>query len=197
MDMRELWVFGYGSLMWNPGFEHDERQVATLHGYRRSFCMHSIEHRGTPDAPGLVLALEEMTPAHCYGVAFRPSAAHAEATLAYLRERELVTDAYLERICPVALADGRTVQALTYVMDLDHVQYARGLTLEEQARIIARAVGGRGPNTEYLSATVAALREQNIADDELHALQDLVAGISPAKLPRNDLKPRSIRPHGL
>ncbi len=178
MDIRGLWVFGYGSLMWNPGFAHEERQVATLQGYRRSFCMHSIEHRGTREEPGLVLALEEMAPAHCYGVAFRPVADHADATLAYLRERELVTDAYLERVCPIELADGREVHALTYVMDLNHVQYARGLTLEEQARIIARAVGGRGPNTEYLTATVAALREQNIADDELHTLEELVSGLS-------------------
>lgn len=178
MDMRDLWVFGYGSLMWNPGFAYDARQVATLHGYRRSFCMHSVEHRGTRDAPGLVLALEEMAAAHCHGVAFLPTPAEADRTLAYLRARELVTDAYLERTCDVTLADGRTVRALTYVMDLDHVQYARGLTLEEQAAIIARAVGGRGPNTEYLSATVAALREQNIADEELHTLERLVAGIN-------------------
>lgn len=179
MDMRDLWIFGYGSLMWNPGFEHDARQVATLHGYRRSFCMHSIEHRGTREAPGLVLALEETPDAHCHGVAFLPTPAQAARTLTYLRERELVTDAYLERTCDVTLADGRRVRALTYVMDLNHVQYARGLTLEEQAVIIARAVGGRGPNTEYLTATVAALREQNIADEELHALERLVAGITP------------------
>lgn len=179
MDMQDLWVFGYGSLMWNPGFEHDDRQVATLHGYRRSFCMHSVEHRGTPEEPGLVLALEEMPLASCHGVALRATPAHAQETLAYLRARELVTDAYLERVCPVQLADGRMVQALTYVMDLGHVQYARDLTLAQQAEIIARAVGGRGPNTDYLSATVAALREQNIADDELHTLEQMVSGLTP------------------
>lgn len=177
MDMRNLWVFGYGSLMWNPGFTYDARQVATLHGYRRSFCMRSIEHRGTPEQPGLVLALEEMADAQCQGVAIRATPDEAAQTLDYLRARELVTDAYLERICPVTLADGQVVQALTYVMDLSHVQYARGLTLEEQAQIIARAVGGRGPNTDYLSATVDALREQAIADTELHTLQKMVSGL--------------------
>lgn len=178
MDMRDLWVFGYGSLMWNPGFAHLERQVATLHGYRRSFCMRSVEHRGTPERPGLVLALEETGAAFCAGVAFRPDPATAEDTLAYLRARELVTDAYLERVCPVTLNDGRTVQALTYVMDLAHVQYARGLTLDEQAEIILHASGGRGPNTEYLSATVAALHEQGIADAELADLERRVAALS-------------------
>ncbi|WP_316013867.1 gamma-glutamylcyclotransferase [Roseobacter sp. HKCCA0434] len=175
MAQGEFWVFGYGSLMWNPGFAYQERQVATLHGYRRSFCMHSIEHRGTPDRPGLVLALEEMAGASCRGVGFRVGPDHAEETLAYLRARELVTDAYLERHCPLTLDDGRQVEALTYVMDLEHAQYARDLSLDDQAAIIGRAVGGRGPNTDYLHATVAALDEQGIADEELAELARRVA----------------------
>ena len=178
MDMRGIWVFGYGSLMWNPGFAHIDRQVATLGGYRRSFCMHSVEHRGTPERPGLVLALEETGEASCSGIAFLPDPATAAQTLAGLRARELVTDAYLERVCEVDLMDGRRVRALTYVMDRDHVQYARGLTLDEQAQIISRATGGRGPNTDYLRATVAALHDQGIADEELAELERRVAALS-------------------
>lgn len=175
MDLTQLWVFGYGSLMWNPGFAHAERQVAELPGFRRSFCMRSVEHRGTPEAPGLVLALEEHAGTSCRGVAFRPEASAAEQTLAYLRERELVTSAYLETAQEVHLDDGRRVTALTYVMDPHHVQYAGGLPLAEQAEIIARSTGGRGPNADYLFATVDALKELDIADFELEELGRRVA----------------------
>ena len=162
-----MWVFGYGSLVWNPGFAPDERAIATLPGYHRSFCMRSIHHRGTPETPGLVLALVEDRAAHCTGLALSVAEGEEEAVLAYLRERELVTDAYLEKWLPVELADGRRVEAVTYVIDARHAQYCGRLDPEAQARMIARATGGRGPNTEYLFNTTAHLRELGIEDAEL------------------------------
>jgi len=162
-----MWVFGYGSLVWNPGFNVAERVIATLPDYHRSFCMRSIHHRGSEEAPGLVLALDAMEGARCHGVALSVATGEEDQTLAYLRERELVSAAYLERMLDIELADGRVVEAMTYVIDPDHVQYCGGLDLEEQARIIAAAVGGRGPNTEYLYNTAAHLHELGIRDAEL------------------------------
>ncbi|MCC5964664.1 MAG: gamma-glutamylcyclotransferase [Natronohydrobacter sp.] len=161
-----LWIFGYGSLIWEPGFAYQSRQIARLEGYHRSFCMRSIHHRGTVDSPGLVLALDE-GPGGCEGVAFEIPARIAEESLEYLRARELISAAYLERHAPVTLQDGRAVEAVTYVIDPEHDQYCAGLTLEEQAQIIARAAGGRGPNCAYLFNTAAHLAELGLCDPDL------------------------------
>lgn len=166
MSNSEMWVFGYGSLMWHPGFPYEDRVIATLPGYWRSFCMRSIHHRGTDAAPGLVLALDEHAGSECHGLAFKVSPDHHVQTLRELRERELVSSAYLERELLVSLTDGRQVNAVTYVIDPDHVQYCT-LDLHEQAGIIATAIGGRGPNTEYLYNTADHLAELGIEDDDL------------------------------
>ena len=176
--MMALWVFGYGSLLWNPGFPVAESVHATLTGYRRSFCMRSIHHRGTPEAPGLVLALDEEHEAACDGLALRAQPGTEETTLAYLRERELVSAAYYEARLPLTLQDGREVEAVTYIIDPDHVQYCGGLDLEEQARIIAQAIGGRGPNSEYLYNTASHLEHLGIPDAELHWLAHRVRGLT-------------------
>ncbi|MCR8548300.1 gamma-glutamylcyclotransferase [Salipiger sp. P9] len=177
-----LWVFGYGSLLWNPGFEVAEQAHALLPDYHRSFCMRSIHHRGTEADPGLVLALDERPGALCEGLALKAAEGQEAATLAYLRERELVSSAYLEKVLEVDLRDGRRIEAVTYVIDADHVQYCGGLPLEEQAAIIARAVGGRGPNTEYLYNTAGHLEELGIPDAELHWLRDRVRQLTDNRL---------------
>lgn len=162
-----LWVFGYGSLIWHPGFPVAERRIARLTGWHRSFCMRSIHHRGTVEHPGLVLALDRAENANCNGVAFRVEPGAEAETLATLRERELVSSAYLETHLDVTFADGGNVRALAYVIDPDHVQYCGGLPLEEQAQIILSATGGRGPNRDYLFSTVDHLHELGIADPDL------------------------------
>lgn len=169
-----MWVFGYGSLLWNPGFPVAHSMIARLDDYARSFCMRSIHHRGTEEEPGLVLALDEVTGAQCQGMALAVEAGHEGATLEYLRERELISSAYLERDLEISLQDGQIVTAVTYVIDPDHVQYCGGLPLEEQAQIIARAVGGRGPNTEYLFNTTAHLAEIGLRDPDLDWLAERV-----------------------
>lgn len=173
-----LWVFGYGSLMWEPGFAWDERVLARLDGWHRSFCMHSIHHRGTTERPGLVLALDAAEGAACNGVAYAVAPDRADQTLGYLRERELISSAYLETTLAIALADGRAVDAVTYVIDPDHVQYCGGLAREDQARIIAAATGGRGPNRDYLWNTAEHLAELGIADPELDWLSRRVRAIT-------------------
>lgn len=172
-----LWVFGYGSLLWNPGFPVAGRTLARLPDWHRSFCMRSVHHRGTPEAPGLVLALDAAEGAICNGVALAAEPGTEEATLAYLRERELVSSAYVERMLPLELSDGRQVEAVTYVIDAGHEQYCGALPLEAQARIIARATGGRGPNDEYLHNTAAHLAELGLADPDLEWLSARVQAL--------------------
>ena len=173
-----MWVFGYGSLLWNPGFEVAEQVVATLPGYARSFCMRSIHHRGTEDHPGLVLALDEEPSHACEGVALAVRAGQEAETLAYLRERELISSAYLERELAVDLIDGRRIEAVVYVINPDHVQYCGGLSLEEQAQIISNAVGGMGPNTEYLYNTAQHLTEIGLHDPDLEWLSQRVRALT-------------------
>jgi cation transport protein ChaC len=166
---ESLWVFAYGSLLWDPGFRPAEAVRARLDGYRRSFCMWSIHYRGTEESPGLVLALDAAEGVSCEGVALRPMEEEAEAVLAALRERELVSDAYEERRLLLRLADGREVEALAYVVRRAHRQYAC-VDAATQAEVIARARGQRGPNLDYLDRTAAQLAQLGIADPEIEAL---------------------------
>lgn len=161
-----LWVFGYGSLLWNPGFEPAETRRAVLTGYHRSFCMLSIHHRGTETEPGLVLALDAQEGGQCTGAAFRVNPDEEDTVLEMLRERELVSSAYFEKVLDLTLDDGTVVPALAYLIKRDHVQYCQ-FDLETQAQMIARSVGGRGPNTEYLYNTAAHLDEMKIKDSDM------------------------------
>ena len=164
-----LWVFGYGSLIWNPGFPVADRRIARAVGWHRSFCMRSIHHRGTVDDPGLVLALDRSADAFCDGLAFAVAPGAEDATIAALRERELISSAYLETTLPLTTDQG-PITALTYVIDPDHDQYCGGLPLESQAQIIARAIGGRGPNCDYLWSTASHLADLGIGDADLEWL---------------------------
>ncbi len=172
-----MWVFGYGSLLWNPGFPVARNVVATLDNYARSFCMRSIHHRGTEEKPGLVLALDEVPGATCRGMALAVADGHEQQTLDYLRERELISSAYLEKDLAITLQHGETVSAVTYVIDPHHVQYCGGLPLEEQAQIIVGAIGGRGPNTEYLFNTTDHLAEVGLHDPDLDWLANRVRAL--------------------
>jgi len=169
-----LWVFGYGSLLWDPGFTPSETARARLDGYHRSFCMLSIHHRGSKEDPGLVLALDRMRGGQCVGLALRVAEHEQERVLTELRERELISSAYYEDRVPLALDDGREIEALTYIVDTEHRQYCR-FELERQAQMIAHAVGGRGPNVDYLNNTAAHLRELGIDDAEMRWLVRRVA----------------------
>ena len=179
MDRHNTWIFGYGSLMWNPGFAPAEQVLGRLSGFARSFCMWSIHHRGSPEDPGLVLALDAEEKATCDGMAFRLPEEGFDGIIDEIRERELVSSAYLERVVRLNLRDGREVDALAYVVDRDHVQYTGQLGLERQADVIAHAVGGRGPNTDYLYSTAEHLTELGIEDPTLTKLASMVRARSP------------------
>lgn len=160
--MGDFWVFGYGSLIWNPGFAHVETSRARLSGYRRALCVRSWVHRGTQERPGLVLGLDRG--GSCVGMAFRvPGELHDEV-MSYLRERELVTHVYLERQVRLRLDDGRSVQAIAYVCDRSHQQFAAGVDAEEAIEIIRNAVGRSGDNPSYVKSTVEHLQALGIRD---------------------------------
>jgi len=167
----ELWVFGYGSLMWRTGFDYLERRQARLIGGRRALCVYSHIHRGTPERPGLVLGLDRG--GSCRGVAFRVAAEKASATLAYLQERELVTKVYKEAVRPVDLLDGTAarVRALCFLVDRSHTQYAGGLSLDEQLRLVKQGHGRSGANPEYVRETVRHMHELGIRDPALEWLE--------------------------
>jgi cation transport protein ChaC len=180
-ESGDLWVFGYGSLMWRPGFRYRERHLASLHGYHRSLCVFSHVHRGTPEMPGLVLGLDRG--GRCRGLAFGVDASDAEATLAYLREREQVTAVYLERRVRVRLDDGREVEAVTYVADRRHPQYAGRLPIEDLLRLVSQGVGVSGANPDYVRATHQQLIEMGVSDR-------ILAGIA-ARLSQGEAASRS------
>ena len=161
-DMDEFWVFGYGSLMWNPGFPFEEKAQARVYGFRRSLCIWSTVHRGTPDRPGLVMGLDRG--GSCKGAAFRVAGDAWDDAIEYLRRRELVTNVYLEKIVPITLMDGRQVKAVTYVVDRAHPQYAGAMGVEKAAGIVRNSAGQSGPNDAYVFNTVEHLAQIGIRD---------------------------------
>ena len=166
------WVFGYGSLMWRPGFAFLDRRAATLHGRRRAFCIYSVHHRGTYERPGLVLGLAPGGAVR--GMAYRVADADWPEVYAYLREREQPTETYVEAAVFVRLAGGERVKALTFLSDVAHPQWAGALTLQRQAELITGAVGLSGRNEDYLADLVAHLREEGIRDRSMEALLAMV-----------------------
>jgi cation transport protein ChaC len=169
----DLWVFGYGSLMWKPGFNHVEVRAGRMCGYHRALCVRSWVYRGTPEAPGLVVGLDRG--GSCIGRAFRVSAADKHVVADYLYERELATNVYVPKLVPAQLDDSRRVSTLTFIVDRRHAQYAGRLNAGEAAAIIRGAHGRHGPNIEYISRTVEHLDALGIADSLLHEVQALLS----------------------
>ncbi|NKB48316.1 MAG: gamma-glutamylcyclotransferase [Alphaproteobacteria bacterium] len=168
----DLWVFGYGSLMWRPDFPHLERHFGMVHGFHRAFCIYSHVHRGTRARPGLVLGLDNG--GCCKGVAYRVRPDDAEAVVKYLIAREMVTRVYTPRWVTVRIGD-RRVRAHTYTAAHNHVQYAGKLAPEAAARCIRNNNGRSGNNSEYLRNTVTHLEELGIDTAALRDLETLVA----------------------
>jgi cation transport protein ChaC len=170
----EHWVFGYGSLMWNPGFPHEDRRPALLRGYHRDMCVLSLRYRGTPERPGLVLGLRGR--GSCRGIGYRVAPALWPEVSAYLHEREMTTYAYIPRRLRLVLDDGRRVLAHTYVADPAHPQYAGHLDLDERIRLLRQGIGPKGTARDYLASTVAHLDDLGIRDGHMHDLLDWVDG---------------------
>ncbi len=169
---RARWVFGYGSLMWRPGFAFEERAHGRLAGLTRAFCIYSVHHRGTPERPGLVLGLSPGATAGSgvRGAAYRVGEADWGNTYAYLLDREQPTETYREAVAPVRLDDGRTVDALVFLSDPAHPQWAGDLAAERQAELIAGAEGLSGRNIDYLRELVSHLQGAGEPDADMEAL---------------------------
>ncbi|MGB7035880.1 MAG: gamma-glutamylcyclotransferase [Xanthobacteraceae bacterium] len=172
----ELWVFGYGSLMWRPGFAYLDRVPARLIGLHRALCVYSFVHRGTPERPGLVLGLDRG--GMCRGIAYRVAAAARAATIDYLRGREQVTTVYLETMRRIELEDhARTrLRALCYIVDRSHVQYAGRLSLAESVHHVRQGHGKSGPNRDYVLETVTALEALGYRETDLHLIAAQLQG---------------------
>lgn len=150
----DLFVFGYGSLMWNPGFRHQGGQPALLRGYHRRFCVYSSGHRGTVEKPGVVLGLDRG--GACKGMVFQVSACDADEAMAYLWDREMQGGVYLLRELPVETAQG-IIRAQTFVVDYTHSHYTGGLDLEATARCVIQGQGKSGACRDYLENTIRQL----------------------------------------
>jgi cation transport protein ChaC len=171
----EFWVFGYGSLMWRPGFAFVERQAATLKGRRRAFCIYSVHHRGTYERPGLVLGLAPGGAVR--GAAYRIAPKDWPEVYAYLIEREQPTETYVEARRRVRLADGRWVETLIFLSDVSHPQWAGTLSLERQAELIAGATGLSGRNVDYLRDLVEHLAAEGVKDRGMQKLLEMVEAL--------------------
>ena len=167
-ENEDRWVFGYGSLMWRPGFAFEARRRAVLHGRRRSFCIHSVHHRGTPQHPGLVLGLAPG--GSVVGAAYQVAARDWPDAYAYLVEREQPTETYVEAWVEPRLEDGETIRALSFLSDRTHPQWAGVMSLGEQAVRIAGASGLSGRNVDYLRDLVTHLRDLGARDHTMEAL---------------------------
>jgi glutathione-specific gamma-glutamylcyclotransferase len=164
---RDLWLFAYGSLMWNPEFAYAARIPARVHGYHRAFCVYSHTYRGTPERPGLVLGLDRG--GSCMGFAYRIAAADRVAVIDALWRREMDTGVYDGRMLKIR-AGGRLHSALAFTADRRHAQYAGGLDPERTAALVRQGIGARGRCLDYLASLVEHLDALGLKDGEMHRL---------------------------
>ena len=171
----DFWVFGYGSLMWNPGFAYVERVPARIYGFHRCLCMTSTMYRGTPESPGLVLGLDRG--GSTVGIAFKVAKKNVNHVLEYLEEREQITKAYCPHFAKTKLDDGRSVNAYTFVARHEHEQYIGPMSKQKCADMVSKGVGDRGSALEYLANTVNHLDQLGIKNTELHRILDLAKNL--------------------
>lgn len=179
----EIWLFGYGSLMWNPCIEYLDRQPALLHGYHRSFCLSTVTGRGTPEQPGLMLALKPG--GACRGIAFRIDPALAETEFDIVWNREMVSGAYMAKVVTLRTPLGPR-RAATFVVNRENPRYRPHIDPEQEVHMIARAEGWLGRCADYLFSTVEHLDELGVGDGPMHDLCRRVR----ARLADSDSRPR-------
>ena len=164
LPLGDLWIFAYGSLMWNPGIPYVQWAPALVYGYHRALCIYSSRWRGTPERPGLVLGLDRG--GACRGIAYRIKARDVTLALEALWEREMRRAVYQPRLLRARLL-GRHARVLTFIADPHHVGYAGKLSIRQTARLVATCSGDRGPNLEYIRRTVDHLSELGVSDHNL------------------------------
>ena len=153
------WVFGYGSLIWDPGFEFLESYLGQVHGYHRTFCIRSTRYRGTPEQPGVVLGLDRG--GSCIGMVFRLSADSRRRAIDALYEREMTGGVYVARMLSAVLGDGRRVHALAFVANRASPSYER-LNDDEIVDRLSSCCGQRGRNREYALRTWRSLADHGV-----------------------------------
>lgn len=166
----DLWVFGYGSLMWSPGFRPSAKSAALVRGYHRALCILSNRYRGTPEKPGLVMGL--CRGGSCWGMALRVPAARVRRVLSALWKREMLNRVYKPTLIPVLIAPGRRIRALAFVADTSHRQFVRELDLHGRARLVAQGIGQRGRCVDYIRNTLEHMLELGLDDPHLARILD-------------------------
>jgi cation transport protein ChaC len=182
LPRRDLWIFGYGSLMWSPGFRYAEKSVGLLRGYHRALCILSTRYRGTARRPGLVMGL--CRGGSCWGMAFRVPAARVHHVLAALWRREMIRKVYEPRLVPVRIRRGVRVRALTFVAETEHPQFVRELDLHGRAQLVAQGVGQRGPCTEYIRRTLEHMYALGVTDPHLARVLETAEAIRTSAVAR-------------
>jgi cation transport protein ChaC len=177
----DLWVFGYGSLMWSPGFRCAEKRTALVRGYHRALCILSSRYRGTPEKPGLVMGL--CRGGSCWGIAFRVPASRVRHVVAMLWKREMLNKVYKPTLIPVTAAPGRRIHALAFVADTSHRQFVKELDLHGRARLVAQGIGQRGRCVDYIRNTLEHMLALGVNDPHLARILDLAIGFSPGEKP--------------
>jgi glutathione-specific gamma-glutamylcyclotransferase len=175
-DNGPVWVFAYGSLMWNPLIDFDAQAIATLHGWHRSFCLRVIAGRGSPNAPGRMLALEPGGSAAGVALRLAPASMNEELRLVWIRE--MVAGSYLPTWAPIAFADGTRTHAIAFVADRGQSQYEADASIHTVAPLIATARGHHGTNREYLAKLEAALDEAGLSDPYIEQLAEEIRRLS-------------------
>jgi glutathione-specific gamma-glutamylcyclotransferase len=172
----DLWIFGYGSLMWSPEFTYAERKTARVHGYHRALCILSRRYRGTPEKPGLVMGL--CRGGSCWGMAFRVESGLAKEVLDALWKREMLNKVYMPKFVPISLAGPQRVQALAFVADTTHGQFVGELDIGGRARLVAQGIGQRGRCVDYIRNTLDHMRELGMQDPHLSRILDAAIGLA-------------------
>ena len=171
----DLWVFGYGSLMWSPGFSYSQKTRGRIHGYHRALCILSTRYRGTKRKPGLVMGL--CRGGSCWGMAYRVHAEGVRRALARLWQREMPRRVYAPRLLQVQIPGGRQVRALAFLADPTHPAYVHELDLHGRARLVAQGIGQRGTAVDYIRNTLEHMRELGVSDPHLERILETADAI--------------------
>ena len=172
----DLWIFGYGSLMWSPGFRPAERKTGLVRGYHRAMCILSHRYRGTPRKPGLVMGL--CRGGSCWGIAFRVPAARVRRVMRALWKREMLNNVYVPTLLQVTVGPKQRIRALAFVADATHRQFVRELDLHGRARLVAQGIGERGRCVDYIRNTLEHMLELGVNDPHLARILDAAAGLA-------------------
>ena len=171
----DLWIFGYGSLMWSPGFRPAERKTGLVRGYHRAMCILSHRYRGTPRKPGLVMGL--CRGGSCWGIAFRVPAARVRRVMRALWKREMLNNVYVPTLLQVTVGPKQRIRALAFVADATHRQFVRELDLHGRARLVAQGIGERGRCVDYIRNTLEHMLELGVNDPHLARILDAAMGL--------------------